>query len=187
MKITRKQLMMCIIGFIGINVLFIIGIIIFTSGKAATPSSKEEWVINAPEASEKNSEIEEVEKQYAVLVTDAEVEDADSGLFKEEEKTLSEAENYQVIYMALIPGTYQAEDGMVFIFGTDGTFEGYFNAENTNVKQYKYEITGKIGVESFIKISNPTYTESVTYPLEITTDGKIYMYYSEEKYIELGI
>lgn len=60
-------------------------------------------------------------------------------------------------------------------------------AENTNVKQYKYEITGKIGVESFIKISNPTYTESVTYPLEITTDGKIYMYYSEEKYIELGI
>ncbi len=186
MKLTRKQFMACIIGFVAFNLLVIIGIIILVGNKVATsPKSDKEWLINTPDVSmetpiEENSDIVAESDMFIP-------EEEDSGLFKKEAPKLSEAENYQVIYQALIPGIYEAEEGIVFDFNTDGTFEGYYNAENPNVTRYNYGIEGEIGVDSCIKISNPTFTESESYPLEFTSDGKILMYYSEDKFIELGI
>lgn len=186
MKLTKKQLLACVIGFIALNAVIIIGIMVFAGNKAAmSPKSDEEWLVNTPDASVGSSD----DKNLDVLSeSDAMIEEEDdSGLFKKEESKLSEEEHYQIIYKALIPGTYEAEEGISFTFNSDGTFDGYYNADNPNVTRYNYDIEGEIGVNSCIKISNPTCTESETYPLEFTSDGKILMYYSEDKYIELGI
>jgi len=185
-KLTKNQLLACIIGFVALNAILIIGIMVFAGNKVATsPKSEEEWLVNTPDAS---VETPVDENSDAIAETDVIIpEEEDSGLFKKEEPKLSEEENYQVIYKALIPGTYEAEEGIVFTFNTDGTFDGYYNADNPNVTRYNYDIEGEIGVDSCIKISNPTFTESESYPLEFTSDGKILMYYSEEKFIELGI
>lgn len=115
------------------------------------------WMVNTPELSEE--EMAEVKEDFTETdVAVAETEE-DSGLFKKEEPELSVEQNYQVICEALIPGTYEAEEGIVFTFNTDGTFDGYYNKDNPNVEKYNYSIEGEIGKESFIKLSNPTFTE----------------------------
>ena len=185
-KLTKKQLLACIIGFVVINAVIIIGIMVFVGNRASIdPKSDKELLINTPDASaetlvDRNIELDD----ESDLIIE---EEEDSGLFKKEEPKLSEEENYQVIYKALIPGTYEAEEGIVFTFNTDGTFYGYFNSENPDVSRYSYDIEGEIGVDSCIKISTPTFSESESYPLEFTSDGKILMYYSEDIYVELGI
>lgn len=184
-KLTKKQLLACIIGFVALNAIIIIGIMVFVGNRASsTPKSEKEWLVNAPDASDDVLAGDEDGANDAEVIVP---EDDDSDLFKKEEPKLSEEENYQVIYKALIPGTYEAEEGVVFTFNTDGTFNGYYNSENPNVTRYNYSIEGEIGVDSCIKISNPTFTESESYPLEFTSDGKILMYYSEDKFVELGI
>ena len=187
MKLTKKQLMGCIIGFIAVNAIIIIGILVFASSRAGTmPKSENDLLVNTPETSEA-AEDEPDKEEVDVVYESEESPEEGSDLFKKDEPVLSEAENYQVIYKALIPGTYETEEGMVFTFNMDGTFDGYFNSDNPHVTHYNYDIVGEVGVESFIKISNPTFSESESYRLEFTSDGKILMYYSEDKYIELGI
>ena len=101
-KLTKNQLLACIIGFVILNAIIIIGIMVFAGNKAATsPKSEEEWLVNTPNAS---VETPVDENSDAIAETDVIIpEEEDSGLFKKEEPKLSEEENYQVIYKALIP------------------------------------------------------------------------------------
>ena len=162
-----------------INLMFIIGIFWFVNAKlsaANVVTQKEEWIVSSPADSEAEPVSEEI-------VTDNQTEDS---LFKEEIRVLSEEENYKNIYKAIIPGIYEAEEGITFHFYDDGTYDGYYDAENVNVKNYNYDLKGEIGKESYIVISDPTFTKSVSYKVDFDMDGKIVLCYGNNKYVELG-
>ena len=178
--------------------IMIIGILIFIRVQINTPPRSNEDIIRAEQEHSSAIEAEnttvkdEKEIQSKEDISQKEIKENnpienDPNFSITANTELSESENYLVILSVLIPGTYKAENDIHFIFNVDETYEGYFNAEKTHVTGYCYELKGEVGKDTSIRIYNPLNEESVTYPLEFTSDGKIYMYYFENKSIELGI
>lgn len=182
-KVTKRQLKVIITVIIAINLFVIIGIFIFTGKEIKNgETDSKELIVNVPD----ENNINLLENNNPDLKEVAEKNNAEEALYKEEEVELSENEYWKQIYLAIIEGTYNVEDGISFTFGPNGKFSGFYNEENTNVENYSYDISGEIGKEDCcIVISNPTFTDSVSYNL-VFNDGHIFLNFGSNNLIELG-
>lgn len=178
----KKQFIMIGGMILAVNLLvIIIVVLVFMKGSSNKTEVESEWQVNTPTVKETVEEITVEQPEEEVVE-----EEIDDSMFKEEERVLTEDENYIEIYKSIIIGSYSTEDGKTFCFNFDDTFEGYYNEENPNVSRYNFAVVGTITEGFKIRISNPTFTESVEYNIDVLTNGQIRMHLSEESYIDLG-
>ena len=81
------------------------------------------------------------------------------------------------VYTALIAGSdFDLGKGMEFHFGMDGTYAGYFDADNTSVKDYTYEVSA--GEESYkLTIYSADKAKYVEYQMSFDKDGHVVLTY----------
>lgn len=84
------------------------------------------------------------------------------------------------VYSSLLSGwTFQPADDVLFTFGTDGTYSGFFDAENRNVEGYTYEITLNDSDQYVLNIYNEDKNKVVSYILSLDDDGNIVLNYKD--------
>lgn len=82
------------------------------------------------------------------------------------------------IYRALLENSdFDLGDGVVFHFGEDGAYAGYFDADNRDVSGYNYAVT--VGEENdyTLTISNEDNSKYVEYSMSFDMDGNILLKY----------
>ena len=78
------------------------------------------------------------------------------------------------VYKVLIQGTiFEPADGVKFNFGSDGTFSGYFDSENSNVDSYSYEVAVNESNIICLNIYSPDKNKSVQYEMSFDSNGNI--------------
>jgi len=76
------------------------------------------------------------------------------------------------VYSMLIKGTtFNVDDGIVFSFGDDGNFSGYYDEENPNVTNYKYKVI--VGKDKTYKLYIYNYDGGVEYKMAFNSDGDV--------------
>lgn len=91
------------------------------------------------------------------------------------------------VYSALIQGSHaEISDNVKLHFGTDGSFEGFFDNENPNVKGYTYEVLEPaedcdISYEANVNIYNADKSIYVQYKLLFDKDSNMQLYYPDSK------
>lgn len=80
-----------------------------------------------------------------------------------------------------IIGEHYIEDDLFYDFAADGTFSGFFDSNEPEVKGYNYEIITH-GGDAVLSIYNPDKTMVVTYEISITNTEQIILYYPASKY-----
>lgn len=84
------------------------------------------------------------------------------------------------VYSSLLSGwTFQPADDVSFTFGTDGTYSGFFDADNTNVEGYSYEITLNDSGQYVLNIFNEDKSKVVSYIVSLDDDGNIVLNYKD--------
>lgn len=84
------------------------------------------------------------------------------------------------IYSSLLSGwSFQPEDGITFIFGTDGSYSGFFDSDNMEVEGYTYEITLNETDQYVLNIYNSDKSKVVTYNLSLNDEGNIVLNYKD--------
>lgn len=78
-------------------------------------------------------------------------------------------ESFRSIYASLLPGDYFTEDGKEYHFDSDGSFQGYLDENNENVKG-AYSVAAD-GNQNIVKISKDMI--SVEYNFDFTSDGEL--------------
>lgn len=78
-------------------------------------------------------------------------------------------ESFHSIYASLLPGDYSTEDGKEYHFDSDGSFQGYLDENNENVKG-AYSVAAD-GNQNIVKISKDMI--SVEYNFDFTSDGEL--------------
>lgn len=73
---------------------------------------------------------------------------------------------------------FVSNEGRVFIFHKDGSFEGFFDSSNTYVTGYKYTIASGDGGTKALRISDPTYKYYISYQLSLDYD-QLDLYYKK--------
>ena len=74
---------------------------------------------------------------------------------------------------------FDAGNGIIFDFGSDGEFSGFFDADNMNVEGYSYQLVKREGVD-FLDIFNEDRSRSVSYEFSMLDDGSgITLYHRE--------
>ena len=82
------------------------------------------------------------------------------------------------VYAALIAGSdFDCGNGMEFHFGTKNEFSGFFDAKNTNVEGYFYEVVSENGKNIKLRILNTDKTKYVEYDMEFNSEGNILLTY----------
>lgn len=117
-----------------------------------------------------NQDIAVAAKEYSADDPDAAMEDA-------EDKMLS-------VYATLLQGsTVNLDDTKVMYFEIDGSFDGFFDTDNPDVKGYSYEV---ISLEdnsapyvANVNIYNEDKTAVVQYKLSFDEDSNMQLYYPE--------
>lgn len=81
------------------------------------------------------------------------------------------------IYSALIAGSdFDCGNGIEFHFGLQNEFSGFFDAQNTNVEGYSYEVVSE-GKSVKLRIYNTDKTKYVEYDMGFNSDGNILLTY----------
>lgn len=76
------------------------------------------------------------------------------------------------VYAMLIKGTtFTVDENIVFSFGNEGDFSGYFDAENPNVVNYKYKVMS--GNDKTYKLYIYNYDGGVEYSMAFNSDGNV--------------
>ena len=84
------------------------------------------------------------------------------------------------IYASLLSGsTFQPTDDVVLTFGTDGSYSGFFDADNKNVEGYSYEITLNNSSQYVLNIFNEDKSKVVSYNVSLDDDGNIVLNYKD--------
>lgn len=78
-------------------------------------------------------------------------------------------DSFRSIYASLLPGDYSAEDGKEYHFDSDGSFRGYLDENNENVKG-TYSVAAD-GNQNIVTISKDMI--SVEYNFDFTSDGEL--------------
>lgn len=90
------------------------------------------------------------------------------------------------IYVSLLEGTeFDIGDGIVFSFGSEGRYAGFFDANHKNVKDYRYKICMEKD-NVLLQICNKEETQLVSYNMIFDKDGNVVLKHSNmEKTIKL--
>lgn len=83
--------------------------------------------------------------------------------------------NYLI--MEMIKGKrFRSIDNIVFSFGSDGSYSGFFDSSNLNVSDYWFDLSSE-DQDHFLNIYNSDYSIVVSYLIFINTKGNIELYY----------
>lgn len=67
---------------------------------------------------------------------------------------------------------------LVFSFGTNGEYSGFFDSDNPDVEGYHYTLESK-GINEYLNIYNSDYTQMMSYRIDLSEDGDVLLYYDE--------
>ncbi|MCI8377382.1 MAG: hypothetical protein HFH72_02550 [Lachnospiraceae bacterium] len=85
------------------------------------------------------------------------------------------------IYASLLEGAkFDLGDGLVFSFGPEGIYAGFFDADNRNVKDYRYNINME-GDNIFLNIYNKEETRLVSYDMSFDKNGDMLLRHPDMK------
>lgn len=99
-----------------------------------------------------------------------------AGATEEYEYTDSD-DSLSSIYMTLLENTSaELENGLYYRFGKNGSYSGFFDANNPEVKDYIYKISADDN-DMLLTIYNKEETQMVTYTLVIMDDGNMALDY----------
>ena len=73
--------------------------------------------------------------------------------------------------------TYLVSDSLKFVFGMDGTYEGFYDSKMTDVSGCSYNIFTDDGGATYLQIFSPDGTSSVLYRLGTSAAGNVTLYY----------
>lgn len=82
------------------------------------------------------------------------------------------------VYRVLLENSdFDLGDGVVFHFGEDGAYSGYFDADNRDVSGYHYAVTAGEKSDCTLTISNEDNSKYVEYTMSFDMDGNILLKY----------
>ncbi len=101
----------------------------------------------------------------------------------EDEESFEKFDNISELsetYMLLVENTeFELEDGIIFNFGKNGEYSGFFDSENRDVEGYSYQIV-KRNDKDYLDIFNEDKSKSVSYEFSLLDDGSgISLYYED--------
>lgn len=67
---------------------------------------------------------------------------------------------------------------LVFSFGSNGEYSGFFDSDNPNVEGYHYTLESK-GINEYLNIYNSDYTRMMSYRIDLSEDGDVLLYYDD--------
>lgn len=67
---------------------------------------------------------------------------------------------------------------LVFSFGSDGEYSGFFDSDNPDVEGYHYTLESK-GINEYLNIYNSDYTRMMSYRIDLSEDGDVLLYYDD--------
>ncbi|MBE6035578.1 MAG: hypothetical protein E7222_12910 [Clostridiales bacterium] len=76
------------------------------------------------------------------------------------------------IYSLLLVGHFKLNKDITFNFEEDGTYSGFFDSDNRNVKDYTYTLTQEEG-QIIVTIFNEDKSRKVSYIMNLTDEGTI--------------
>ena len=110
-----------------------------------------------------------VAEKYSVNDTESAMNDAEDSMM-------------DVYYMLLQGSTVDLGNNKVLHFETDGTFNGYFDDNNTNVSNYLYEVISESDDSQYVanvNIYNEDKTSVVQYKLSFDENSDMQLYYPD--------
>lgn len=78
----------------------------------------------------------------------------------------------------IIKDSSLASGDLVFTFGSNGEYAGFFDSDNQNVEGYFYTLDSK-GINEYLNIYNSDYTRMMSYRIDLDENGDILLYYDE--------
>lgn len=67
---------------------------------------------------------------------------------------------------------------LVFSFGSNGEYSGFFDSDNPDVEGYHYTLESK-GINEYLNIYNSDYTRMMSYRIDLSEDGDVLLYYDD--------
>lgn len=67
---------------------------------------------------------------------------------------------------------------LVFSFGSNGEYSGFFDSDNPDVEGYHYTLELK-GINEYLNIYNSDYTRMMSYRIDLSEDGDVLLYYDD--------
>lgn len=173
--ISKKRFVKILVGILLVNVVFIVGTIAFVNNKlsekseAALDQSSADTIVGgsgdlyfdydvAYDASPDPEIVSAEERENALLAKKAEN---------------SPEESFNSIYKVVLPGTYYPAENVAFKFDANGSFEGYYDADNPMVNGYSYEVGVNSDGQNIVTVYNQDRSTSVIYLLDLDDIGNI--------------
>lgn len=95
----------------------------------------------------------------------------------EVEEVMTSDENLSSIYSDLLANTtFTTEDGMIFSFGENGSYKGFYDTNNPDVTGYSYDVQA-IGADIMLNIYDMDKENVVCYKMEFMNNGDIQLTY----------
>lgn len=100
---------------------------------------------------------------------------------EEVDQKLAEADSdvIEIYSMLLENSDFDLGEGIEFHFGSNGVYSGYFDAKNTSVENYSYEICLEDNKRINLVLYNPDKSKYVKYEMTFDENGNIVLTYPE--------